>query len=123
MTHSRLSHIVLVFLRVLCGYLSASICVHLWRKGFAVVVAFASAVAFTVPCSLLPRHRFHQKSKRTVETLVTCLTSFVMSQAHYNEIVRWNDERGLPACSRHVVGLFGYGKRAVAIDPEEAAIN
>src|SRR5262249_42730398 len=76
-----------------------------------------------VTCSLLRRHRFHQKSKRTVETLVTCLTSFVMSQAHHDQIVRWNDERSLATCSRHVVGLFGYRKRAVAVDQEKAAIN
>src|SRR5262249_49644085 len=107
--------------------LSVSICVNQCRsaaKRFCPCCCFCFCCCLLpIACSLLPRHCFHQKSKRTVETLVTCLTSFVMPQAPHDQIVRWNDESGLPTCPGHIVGLFGHRKHAVAIDPEEAAIN
>jgi hypothetical protein len=37
--------------------------------------------------------------------------------------VRWNDQGPLPARSRHVIRLLGEREAAVAINPEEGAID
>src|SRR5215469_15371527 len=58
-----------------------------------------------------------------VETLGTYFTPLEMSLAHHDQLMRWDYESGLATCPRHVKGLFWYRIRAVAIDPEEAAIN
>src|SRR5262245_60278689 len=46
-----------------------------------------------------------------------------MSEAHDDEIVRWNDKRGLAACSGHVVCLFWDRECSVTVDPEKTAVD
>src|SRR5262249_16338381 len=40
-----------------------------------------------------------------------------------DKIVRRDDERGLPTCTKHVVSILRHRKRANTIDPEEGAID
>src|SRR3972149_9695500 len=68
-------------------------------------------------------HRLHQKRERPPESLFSRRRAFEVSEANHDEIVRGDDDRGLPSRARHVVCLFGNRKRLGPIDPEEPAVD
>src|SRR5207245_3242116 len=73
--------------------------------------------------SLPPWHGLHKKRESLLEALVSGFAALVVSQTYHNEVVRRDDQSGLAARTRHIERLLGHGILAVAIDPEEAAIN
>src|SRR5467141_1876282 len=73
--------------------------------------------------SLPPWHGLHKKRESPLEALVSRFAALVVSQTYHNEVVRRDDQSGLAARTRHIERLLGHGILAVAIDPEEAAIN
>src|SRR6185503_11834934 len=46
-----------------------------------------------------------------------------MTEPNHHKIVRRYDHRKLTASPGHVIGLFRYRIRAVAVDPEKRAVN
>jgi hypothetical protein len=46
-----------------------------------------------------------------------------MPETHDDEIVRGNDQRGLPASARHVIGIARDWILAVAVEPEKSSID
>src|SRR5206468_12406523 len=68
-------------------------------------------------------HRLHPQRERCAEAAFAARGAPIVAEAHHDEIVRWNDQGPLPARSRHVVRLLGHREAAVAVDPEEGAID
>src|SRR2546422_68505 len=73
--------------------------------------------------SVLSRYRFHQKPECLLETGRARHTALEMSKAHDDQLVGRDDQRGLATGPSHVVRLLGNRERAVAVYPEEAAVN
>src|SRR5947199_8288761 len=68
-------------------------------------------------------HRFHKECQGVLETFEAGDLTFVVSQTHYDQLVRRKNQRVLAPDTSHVVGAPGQGKQAVSIDPEEPAID
>src|SRR5260370_42488385 len=69
------------------------------------------------------RHRLHEERKGLPKALGPGRCPFVMTQTHHDQVMRWNNQRGLAARAVHVVCLSGHRKRAGAVDPEEGSVN
>src|SRR5215831_17275452 len=61
----------------------------------------------------------HQECKRLPEAGCSKCSTLVMPHAHDDEVVRRNNQRGLPTRASHIIGFLRYRKRAVTVDPEE----
>src|SRR6266571_2675012 len=75
------------------------------------------------PALVSLRHCLHQKRERPSETYSTGIAALVVSKAHHDKIVRWDDQCGLAPCACHVICVPRYRKRSVTVDPEEAAVD
>ena len=89
----------------------------------AVIVDQASIRCVERPALVSLRHCLHQKRERPSETYSTGIAALVVSKAHHDEIVRWDDQCGLAPCACHVICVPRYRKRSVTVDPEEAAVD
>src|SRR5262245_43819867 len=74
-------------------------------------------------CSRPSGHRLHQQRERCAEAPFAGRGAPIVAEAQHDEIVRWDDQGPLPARSRHVIRLLGQREAAVAINPEEGAVD
>src|SRR3984893_9661719 len=64
----------------------------------------------------------HQERERPFEALRSRSGTLEVSQAHYDKIMRWDDQRSLASRTRHVICVPRHRKPTVTVDPAEAAV-
>ena len=81
------------------------------------------ASVLSAPRSVPPWYCLHQERECPVEARRSRSSAFRVSQAHYDKIMRWDDQCRLASRTCHVVCVPGHRKSAVTVDPEEAAVD
>src|SRR5215470_5410143 len=73
--------------------------------------------------SIALRHRLHEQHQRLAETQCASGIAAIVTEPHYDQVVRGNDQCCLPAGPRHVIRIPRDRIAPVAIQPEESPIN
>src|SRR6266699_7149371 len=68
-------------------------------------------------------HRLDQQRERLAEARSGVRFAPIVPETHDDEIVRGNNQRGLPASARHVIGIARDWILPVAVEPEKSSID
>src|ERR1700732_394550 len=80
----------------------------------------AGVFSLIAPRSVPPWYCLHQERERPFEARRSRSGTLEVSQAHYDKIMRWDDQRSLASRTCHVICVPRHRKPTVTVDPEEA---